>query len=354
MNFRDYAHNETSALIDRLTAAAEASAQNIRVSADAEIGRLRAELDAARAEVARVSAALDTEGSRVSAVLEEQRSLRGQVEDANALADSLQDEMAAMRTSSQRVSAMLQGSVRALEALGGAATVTDVFHTLMQQLAEEFPRVAILRLKGNRLEGEMGVGFDGPAGIIGLVIPSSLDSVISRAAAGGRVEQATAAQLDGSPFGSAPASAIAAPLMFQGETLAVVYAECDTASNDAHAAFAGLLAAHANVLLSRLTQELKAVKELREYARMLLHEADQMFLADIAEGRTEPERVRRLHGTIEFGRQLYAQRAALEGAAAARLLEDEIATLISSEPISRFGSAVAAALDSAQAQRVAS
>jgi len=354
MNFRDYAQTEASALIDRLTAAAEASAREIRVTADDEIGRLRADLEAARAEVAQVSAALDAEGARLSATLEEQRSLRSKVEDANAVADSLQDEIAAARAGSQRVNAMLQGSVKAFEALGRAATVTDVFNMLMQELAGEFPRVAILRLKGTRLEGEMGVGFDSSTEVTGLVIPSSIDSVITRAAAGGRLEQVAATQLDGSPFGGSPASAVAAPLMFQGETLAVVYAESDTASNDAHAAFAGLLAGHANVLLSRLTQELKAVKELREYARMLLHEAEQMFLADIAEGRTEPERVRRLHGTIEFGRQLYAQRAALEGAAAARLLEDEIATLISAEPITHFGGAVAAALDGAEPQRKAS
>ena len=121
--------------------------------------------------------------------------------------------------------------------------------------------------------------------------PSTMseDSIITTAATLGVYEYGTAEQLVDSHRlpGDVPAFAVAAPLVFQGETLAVVYA--DTTENDkgeAHAAFAGVLAAHTNVLLSRLTQELKVARELREYAQMLLHEAEEMFVADTKEGRT--------------------------------------------------------------------
>jgi hypothetical protein len=269
--------------------------------------------------------------------------------------DAWQDATAVMRGRSQRVTALLRSSVKALDTLGAAATVADVFTALVEQLAAEFPRVAIFRAKDQRLEGELAAGLDDAVDITTLVIPTSDDSVITRAAAGVTLEQGTAEEIADarSPFGDSPASALAAPLMFQGETLAVVYADSDVVSNDAHAAFAGVLVGHANVVLSRLTQEMKAARELREYAQMLLHEAEEMFLADIQEGRTEPDRLRRLHGTIEFGRQLYAQRAALEGPAVAGLLEDEIAALIRVEPITRFGSGLAAALDGAPAQLTA-
>ena len=172
------------------------------------------------------------------------------------------------------------------------------------------------------------------------------ESIITRTATQGVFEYATLEQLrDSAPLPGAPAAAaVAAPLVFQGETLAVVYADSPEGNGDAHAAFAGVLAAHTNVLLSRLKQELRVAQELREYAQMLLHEAEEMFVADTKEGRTTPDRLRRLRETIDFGRQLYTQRAALEGAAAAGLLEEEITTLIEAEPVTPFGSALCAAL----------
>ena len=85
------------------------------------------------------------------------------------------------------------------------------------------------------------------------------------------------------------------------------------------------------MLLTRLTQELKTLKELRDYAGMLLQEAEQMFLADLEGKRPEKERVRRLQETIECGRQLYAQRAALEGPLAAGLLDAQIEVALSAE-----------------------
>jgi hypothetical protein len=86
---------------------------------------------------------------------------------------------------------------------------------------------------------------------------------------------------------------------------------------------------------------------------MLLREAEQMYLADIQEGRAETDRLRRLHDTIEFGRQLFDQRAELEGGIAAGLLEDEIAALIRAEPVTPFGSGLAAALADTLAERTA-
>ena len=59
-----------------------------------------------------------------------------------------------------------------------------------------------------------------------------------------------------SPVGGS-AAAIALPIRFQGETLAVVYADSDQRGMTAHASVARLLLQHVNVLLTRLTQELR-------------------------------------------------------------------------------------------------
>ena len=138
-----------------------------------------------------------------------------------------------------------------------------------------------------------------------------------------------------------------------GETLAVLYGDVDGPVTEAHATFAQLLVRHATVIMSRLTQELKLLKELRDYAAMLLQEAEQMFLADLDAARPAHESIRRLRDTVECGRQLYAQRAALEGSAAAGLFDEQVALVISAQA-SAFAEALAAATKPEKARRTAS
>jgi hypothetical protein len=64
---------------------------------------------------------------------------------------------------------------------------------------------------------------------------------------------------------------------------------------------------------------------------MLLQEAQEMYSADIQAEKTDDERRSRLKDTIDCARQLYAQRAALEGSAAAMLFDDRIAAVIETD-----------------------
>src|SRR5688572_9648691 len=107
-----------------------------------------------------------------------------------------------------------------------------------------------------------------------------------------------------------------------------------------------LVIRHAMVLLSRLTQELKVLKELRDYAMLLLQEAEQMFVADVDGGRPAHESIRRLRDTVDCGRQLYAQRAALEGTEAAGLFDEHVSIVIHAR-----ASAYAEALEAATAEK---
>jgi hypothetical protein len=144
------------------------------------------------------------------------------------------------------------------------------------------------------------------------------------------------------PFGGTPTIALALPIAFQGETLAVVYADSEQSGEHSRVAqhagmgFALLLVRTTTVLLMRLSQELKTLNELRDYAAMLLQEAREMYAADMQADKGAEERRSRLKDTIECARQLYAQRASLEGSAAALLLDDRIAAAIEAEAMTPF------------------
>ena len=374
MNLREYTSTETSAFVERLTAAAEAELEKLRADADltrqdaaavrqqvetllAEGVDLRAQVEAAQASIQREAVRADVLERRVQESDATVSALRTQSNEANVLTTGVQAELATLRAQKQQVVGLLGETIEAFDALATASTVADLFTKLIEQVATQFPRVVIFRRKGPRLEGDLATGLEDSVDLADLAVTMSEDSIITTAATLGVYEYGTAEQLVDSHRlpGDVPAFAVAAPLVFQGETLAVVYA--DTTEKDkgeAHAAFAGVLAAHTNVLLSRLTQELKVARELREYAQMLLHEAEEMFVADTNEGRTRQDRLRRLRDTIDFGRQLYAQRATLEGPGASGLLEEEISSLVDTEPASDFSSALADALADSPVAKTAS
>src|SRR5262245_25225674 len=91
-----------------------------------------------------------------------------------------------------------------------------------------------------------------------------------------------------------------------------------------------------------LSQKLKTLNELRDYATMLLQEAQEMYAADMKADKKQEKRRSRLKDTIECTRQLYAQRASMEKPAAALLLDDRIAAAIEEEASTPFADDLAA------------
>jgi predicted nucleic acid-binding Zn-ribbon protein len=365
----------------RLTMQLDATvAENGVLSAD--LIAAQAELDAARTQREAVAAQLDASRARIQTL---ERNLGTQEDQLRALERALDEatiandvlkaeaesrasddgedsiraiETGALRDDLVRMGTLLDNSTQAVDELAEKASVTDLFAALVRHLASEFTRVALFRVKANRLEGEDQIGFDDTTDVTKLVLPLNLDSLITRAANSGTFEQLTGEELTESsraPFGGTPTVALAMPLAFQGETLAVVYADSDLpiadrgpAGHEASVGYARLLVRTASVLLMRLSQELKTLNELRDYAAMLLQEAQEMYSADLEAAKSDDERRSRLKDTIECARQLYAQRAALEGAAAALLFDDRIATAIDADPSAPFArdlSAIAGASD---------
>ncbi len=334
-----------TALMDQATTEAETTLQTTR-------DRFAVELSGLQAEVLALQTKQETTASDARAFQEKfEAAQRENAEQASTIRQ-LQKRLTQTETA---VSSTLNASVRAIDALDGATTSHELFETLVNQLAIDLPRVALFRVKGNHLVGEHGAGVDPGVDMTKLMIPMSVDSVITRAVALGGLVRADGEQLADTraPFGGTPACALAVPIIFQDEILAVLYADFPVPATQAHATSMVLLARHSSVLLSRLMQELKSLKELRDYASSLLKEAEQMFAADAAATRTEEECISRLRETIECGRHIYAQRAALEAPAAATLMDEQIRVIIQ-EAGSPFAEALSAATKAQEARRTAS
>src|SRR5262249_21384786 len=226
---------------------------------------------------------------RLSSASGAESNLRERAEMSERDRDDAHEEAVLLRDERDRLVSLLHASVDSIDALVSAATVADLLASLTTQLATQFKRVAIFRVHGTHLEGEHQTGLEQTNDVTKLVIPMSVDSLLTRVATSSTVETVISPDAaDATPFGGSPTFAIALPLAMQGEPIAVAYAddagerprEQAVVSVDSCTAYATLVVRQAVVLMMRLTHELKTLTELREYATMLLQEAEQMYLAD--------------------------------------------------------------------------
>ena len=247
-----------------------------------------------------------------------------------------------------RLASMVDASVRSVEALTRASSIADLLGALAEQLSAEFSRVAVFRVQADRLQGEHQVGFDYTTEVRKIAMPLSVDSLLTRVVGSGEMERLTAADLaddsKGTPFRGKPTAAIALPVVLRGDTVAVVYLDDwnqsalapGRGSEESSVLFARLVVRHAGVLFIGHAHEMRVVTELREYASRLLEGAEQMYAAD-ADARMSPEAMRsRLDDNLACARQLFAQRASLEGPVAAGLLEEQLAAKIEADPTLPF------------------
>lgn len=243
--------------------------------------------------------------------------------------------------SSDTVMSRVDALLDAFQALGVAATVGDVLATLLEHLAAEFSRVALFHVRGNRLEGSNQIGFEFDNDIAKLVFPLGLDSLLTRAVISGRIERVAGDEVADSglaPFGGAPTCALAMPVVVQGDTLAIVYADdSGRSTSELSTRFASALLQHAVALLMRLNNDVRLLTELRGYATSLLTEVEEMYAADVASGKSGEDLQHRLKNNIDFARSIFATRIEAEGLDAAPLFEEELASLMDAQLETRFG-----------------
>ena len=247
----------------------------------------------------------------------------------------------------------IDGAVRAVEELTAASSAADLLGRLGRQLSKAFCRVALFRVQGNRLQGEHQIGFDYTTEVRKIAMPLGVDSLLTRVVSTGEMERLSAEDLadesKGAPFRGSPTVALALPVVLRGETIAVAY--LDNWNQSAGAAqdapesgvvFARLVVRQAGALFIGLAHEIRMLTELRDYAAMLLKGAEQMYAADV-DARMGSDALRsRLEDNLACARQLFANRAAHEGPAAAALLDEQIEAAIEADPSAPFARELAA------------
>ena len=243
---------QLSALVDRLLAgfrgqlepavrayadeAADRRSDELRRSAEAQIGELRSMLEDIRARAHEHQTVLD---ARLAEAVRER-------DDALA---RIHDQLAEAYSSAVR----LADDVRALSE---AASLTSVFERLMEAASRRGDRAALATVAGERLRGWRSNGFDGAPGD-GSELRDDAAGMIAAAARLGRAVSSR----EGAPVpvfavaASSPADAAAFPIVLGGEVVAVLYIDLAASDERRRAAWPELeaLARHAGTTLEVLT-----------------------------------------------------------------------------------------------------
>ena len=230
-------------------------------------------------------------------------------------------------------------------AVAAARTMPDALTAVANGLTGLFARVALFRAKADRLEGVHQSGFDFTGDISNVVIPLTIDSVMSKAVSSDCVKVLTADDLAGShalPFGGAATSAIVLPLSVDGKTVAAVYADdsgdsTDAANVEERGACVELVRDYAIAHLQRIVNAERSLGELNAYAGMLLGEVERLYMADVAGGHDEVTLRVRLLENLQTARRIYAQRVEQEAPAAGPFLEERIVSVARAARTTPFG-----------------
>lgn len=320
-----------------------------RASVEEALGVAQSQGQAAEAKVGAVTDLFKQSAARVKALERVQQDQERTIRELEAqLKTSTAAGASASASGPVRLS-LLDDLLAGFEALGASTSISDVLTTFVEQLAAQFPRVALFRVKKSHLQGEHQIGFDLNTDIAKVIMPLGMDSLLARAASSGQIERLSGDELKDSsraPFSGTPRSALAVPIVVSGETLAIVYADDSGAPaqkgarelNEACARFAGAMQQHAVALLMRMTSELKMRAELQAYAHSLVSELEQMYTSDVQSGTAADQVRERLKGNLQYARSTFDSRVALEGGEVTTLFADELAAVLDADegtPFSR-------------------
>jgi hypothetical protein len=345
---------------DRAAGALEsANAESSRLSAAliqtqdqldaAELARdtLAGQLAAAEARLERLESAMVESGHLATALEEARNQLQAADRGRQALAEDTARQTEQVHTLETRIRdhrAVVEQLPVVFRAVAASRTMTDALTAVASGLSSLFPRVALFRAKADRLEGVHQSGFDFTGDISNVVIPMTIDSVMSGAVSSDGVTVLDADDLASSnalPFGGAATSAIVLPLSVDGETVAAVYADdggqTTEGGADERALCAGLLRDFALAQVHRLVNAERSLAELNGYAGMLLEEVEGLYLADVAGGHDEATLRARVLDNLQTARRIYAQRVEHEAPAAASFLEERIVAVARAQRTTPFG-----------------
>lgn len=227
-----------------------------------------------------------------------------------------------------------------------SASVDEVLGAAANGLTNDFSRVVVLAVRNDRLEPRYQCGFEPGSGVEQTSLPIGGGSMLARAAGENELGLYSGDESE-RPFGGTASLSVTAPIVVRGEPLALIYADNDGHDDSVLAGstpvrMADMLRQYASLRLDRLTLELKALDELRAYAKMLLDEVEYVYRADVSARKPEGERLERLRENLRCARQIYQQRVVTEGPAMASLLEDVVSATMAARAASPFGRELAA------------
>jgi hypothetical protein len=312
-------------------------------SLETELAELRGRLEADRAEW---KESLDAERERGRSIEDNLQQARTALEAAEEQRDA---SMAAAEASRQDAAAGAVTEARALErqsqlafverlldsvrAIDDAASLSDVLATLVAGAAGEVPRVALLVVNGDDLQGFRVSGFDESAASarVSLKAPGALQDAITSAAA------ISVTPSNAPAFAALPndRAGLAVPLLVGGRPVAVLYG--DDVSGDEPTAPASwpeavqILCRHASVALGHLTalRTTQAMRQprgsgpqaaappsssndddhaARRYARLLVSEIKLYNESAVRIGRENRDLLTRLRPEVERAKRLYEER----------------------------------------------
>jgi hypothetical protein len=309
--------------------------------------KARMDLQAARADLA-----AEREGS--GTVHASTAELTGEFE--RALEEIRREHAAALAEHSAASLALpLDELLTVFNAMKKAETGPELITSLLNGLCREFSRVALFHVDGTRLIAAQRLGFEDSDTSRPTRLPA--DSILTRAVATGQLESAmpgVRGEPDTSlPFGGTPGCALAIPIVIQGKTAAVIYAddsdhvEFASAAPQVRVKFAELLQQYALLVLVRISVEQKTTQDLRGFAAALVAELEYTYTVEAEAGRNRLECQGRLKDALLNARKKFADRAAGDSQAAG-LFDDQLAATLNAKKESAFGRDLAALLGSSR------
>ena len=357
------AEAEVATFVDGLTRQLEALAQPVAdVEAllkklqerDAQNQELRTMLVKARMDLQAARADLAAERESTDTVRTTSAELSGEFDRA---LDEMRREHATVLAEHSAASLVLplDELLTVFNAMKRAETGPELIAALLNGLSREFSRVALFHVDGTRLVAAQRLGFEDTDTSRPIRLPA--DSILTRAVGTGRLESVMPSLRGepdaGLPFGGTPGCALAIPLVIQGTTAAVIYAddsdhvEFASAAPQVRVKFAELLQQYALLVLVRISVEQKTAQDLRGFAAALVAELEYTYTVEAEAGRNRLECQQRLKDALLSARKKFADRAAGDGQAAG-LFDDQLAATLAAKKESAFGRDLAALFGSSR------
>ena len=364
--------------IAQVRAQAAADAETLHADTQKQIAETQKQLadERARAEEATASSqervdALererDTERTRAEALEAELAQIRTQLETAAAEATASSRSVTEARVAERQSQlAVVERLLDAVRAIGDAQALSDVLGALVAGAAGEVPRVALLIVDGDELEGFRVSGFDESAASarVPLNRPGALQDAI---ASGLAVSVPAAAAPD---FAEVPdeRAGLAVPIFVGNRAVGVLYAD-DVAEGEPTAPASWpealqILCRHASVALGHLTAIRTAQamhrgaaatppasasapaateddQAARRYAKLLVSEIKLYNEVAVRIGREKRDLLTRLRPEVERAKRLYEERVPVAVAGRGMYFQQELVhTLADGDPSLLGNSAV--------------